>query len=104
MVTHEKLLHSLQQKYEQRLWYLEVIAVHPSLQSRGIGRKVMQCILEHAKGEPIYLECTQEENLGFYKKLGFSVIEEIVLSDDDCNDEDATVKYWAMIRTGDFVQ
>lgn len=104
MVTHEKLLHSLQQKYEQRLWYLEVIAVHPSLQSRGIGRKVMQCILEYAKGEPIYLECTQEGNLGFYKKLGFSVIEEIVLSDDDCNDEDATVKYWAMIRTGDFVQ
>lgn len=98
MSSHTKALDSLKRQYKQGLWYLEVIAVHPSLQSRGIGRNVMIWILENARNQPVYLECTQQGNIAFYESFGFRVIEEVELIDEESNDESATVKYWAMIR------
>lgn len=101
MSAHNTALETLQTKYKQGLWYLEVVAVHPSLQSRGIGQKAMRWILEHIRRQPIYLECTQEGNIGFYETFGFRVVEEVELTDQDPRGENATVKYWAMIRTGE---
>lgn len=98
MSSHTKSLSSLQRQYKQFLWYLEVIAVHPSLQSRGIGRNVMNGVLENVRNQPVYLECTQQGNIGFYESFGFRVIEEVELIDEESNNESATVKYWAMIR------
>ncbi|KAJ6015489.1 hypothetical protein N7540_010080 [Penicillium herquei] len=80
---------------KKSLWYLEVIAVHPSLQSRGIGGKVMRWILEHVEDQPIYLECTRRENIGFYESFGFEVVDEVELGD-----EEQKVSYWVMIRPG----
>lgn len=77
------------------MWYLEVIAVHPCLQSRGIGGGVMMCILEHVGDQPIYLECTRQENIGFYESFGFQVVGEVELQDEEQN-----LKFWAMIRLG----
>ncbi|KAJ5090616.1 hypothetical protein N7532_009300 [Penicillium argentinense] len=98
MAAHSKSMQFLQREYSGNLWYLEVVAVHPSLQSRGIGRGVMEEILEHIHRQPIYLECTREENLGFYQSLGFRLIEEVELTDDEVHDETGRVKYWAMMR------
>jgi ribosomal protein S18 acetylase RimI-like enzyme len=77
------------------MWYLEVIAVHPSLQARGIGGGVMNSILEHVKNQPIYLECTRQENIGFYESFGFQVVDEVELVDEEQN-----LKFWAMVRPG----
>lgn len=77
------------------MWYLEVVAVHPSLQSRGIGRGVMTFILEHVGDQPVYLECTRRENIGFYENFGFQVVDEVELLD-----EEQSLKFWAMVRPG----
>ncbi|KAJ5708345.1 Acyl-CoA N-acyltransferase [Penicillium malachiteum] len=80
---------------KKSLWYLEVIAVHPSLQFRGIGGKAMHWILEHVQEQPIYLECTRRENVGFYESFGFEVVDEVELVD-----EEQKMSYWVMVRPG----
>lgn len=93
--AHETSLLSLQTKYpRRRLWYLEVVAVHPALQSRGVGGGVIKWILEHIEHDSVYLECTRQENIKFYESFGFRVVEEVELADDE-----AKVKYWVMIRS-----
>lgn len=68
--------------------------MHPALQSRGVGGGVMKWILEHVEHDPVYLECTRQENIKFYESFGFRVVEEVELADDD-----AKVKYWVMISS-----
>lgn len=94
--ANKKGFKSAQAQYlEKRMWYLEVVAVHPSLQSRGIGGGVMMCILEHVGDQPVYLECTRRDNVGFYEKFGFQVVDEVELLDEEQN-----LKFWAMVRPG----
>ncbi|KAJ5564984.1 hypothetical protein N7513_001226 [Penicillium frequentans] len=94
--ANKKGLESAQAQYSKKtMWYLEVVAVHPSLQSRGIGGGVMMCILEHVGDQPVYLECTRRENIGFYENFGFQVVDEVELLDEEQN-----LKFWAMVRPG----
>ncbi|KAJ5892684.1 hypothetical protein N7504_009375 [Penicillium tannophilum] len=94
--ANKKGFKSAQAQYsKKRMWYLEVVAVHPCLQSRGIGGGVMMCILEHVGDQPVYLECTRRENIGFYEKFGFQLVDEVELLDEEQN-----LKFWAMIRPG----
>jgi ribosomal protein S18 acetylase RimI-like enzyme len=90
----------LRSRYEDtRLWYLEVVAVHPSLQSRGLGGSVMRWIIEYTQNQPIVLECTRESNVPFYERYGFKVVEEVELTDEPQPQESGgTVKYWVMVR------
>ncbi|KAJ5201927.1 uncharacterized protein N7498_006590 [Penicillium cinerascens] len=89
----------LQKQYSKReLWYLEVIAVHPALQSRGLGGGVMRWILEHVGNQPIYLECTRRDNVSFYEAFGFQIVEEVELVDDDDGEK---LAYWVMVRSQD---
>lgn len=84
------------------LWYLEVIAVHPLLQSRGLGGGVMRAILEQVAGSPIFLECTRQETIRFYEGFGFKTIEDVELTDTPLHaDEDGKLKYWVMVRETD---
>ncbi|RAL07397.1 GNAT family N-acetyltransferase [Aspergillus homomorphus CBS 101889] len=92
--SHEGSLNTIKTKYNTNdLWYLEVVAVHPSLQGRGLGRSAIQWVLNYVRDAPIFLECTAEQNVKFYEKLGFEVVEEVDLIDDG----DA-VKVWLMFR------
>ena len=97
---HEASLKLLEAIYpRQKLWYLEVVAVHPSLQSRGLGGGVMRWILEHVHGDPLYLECTREENVGFYESFGFRVVEEVELVEAS-QTEEHVFKHWVMVHPG----
>ncbi|KAJ5389629.1 uncharacterized protein N7496_000697 [Penicillium cataractarum] len=101
MEKHTSGKKALQARYPG-LWYLEVIAVHPSLQSRGLGGGVMKSILEKVAGNPIFLECTKQENVGFYEGFGFKTIEEVELTDTPAHEEEnGKLKYWVMIRETD---
>lgn len=101
MEKHTSGKKALQARYPS-LWYLEVIAVHPSLQSRGLGGGVMKAILEKVAGNPIFLECTKQENIGFYEGFGFKTIEEVELTDTPAHEEEnGKLKYWVMIRETD---
>ncbi|KAJ5679738.1 hypothetical protein N7462_007982 [Penicillium macrosclerotiorum] len=81
----------------KKVWYLEVIGIHPDMQGRGIGSKVMRKILEYAGTEPIVLECTKESNLSFYKKFGFEVFEEVQLKVTPREGESEAVRMWMML-------
>ena len=75
------------------LWYLEVVAVHPALQSRGLGAMAMRSIVEHVGDQPIYLECTREDNVRFYERGGFRVFDRV-----EMDDEGSTVVCWIMLK------
>jgi len=79
------------------VWYLEVVAVHPSLQGRGLGGEAMRFVLEETKGDPIVLECTEHSNVGFYEKLGFKCVEEVVLVDSSA-DTVEECRMWVMLK------
>lgn len=95
MNAHNNAIDKIKAQHVQNVWYLEVVAVHPSLQSRGLGAKVMQWILDFIEHDAIMLECTSESNMNFYKRFGFRVVEEVSLED-----EDGAVKCWMMLREG----
>ncbi len=75
-----------------RGWYLGVLGVEPSRQGRGLGRAVLQPVLEVADRDrlPATLETATPANLPFYRGLGFEV------SAEDRHAEGPQV--WAMTR------
>lgn len=59
--------------------HLTYLATHPEHQGGGIGASMIQPILERARtlAIPVYLECSNQENLGFYRQFGFRLIDNI---------------------------
>lgn len=62
-------------------WYLWGLGVEPSRQHQGLGGQLMQPILARADrdGLPCYLETTNEVNVPFYEKYGFTVVSDGVV-------------------------
>lgn len=56
-------------------WYLWALGVDPASQGQGIGRRLIQPVLNLADqmGVACYLETLAEENLPFYQKYGFEI-------------------------------
>lgn len=50
--------------------YVLDIWTHSAYRHQGIGRKIMQMLLENAPGQHVYLQT--DHAAGFYEKLGFS--------------------------------
>lgn len=61
-------------------WYLEFLATDSHLRGRGIGSRIIGPGLEQADeaGLPAYLESSKLENVPFYRRHGFEVVEELV--------------------------
>jgi GNAT superfamily N-acetyltransferase len=57
-------------------WYLMTLGVDPDRQGQGIGGRLLAPVLAEADatGRPCYLETTQEKNLPFYERHGFTVV------------------------------
>jgi len=64
-------------------WYLVLLAVDPTRQNEGIGSGLLTAGLERADagGYPVYLEATNPLNVPFYRRRGFEVRLEALLSD-----------------------
>jgi ribosomal protein S18 acetylase RimI-like enzyme len=62
-------------------WYLATLGTAVDQQGKGIGGALMRPVLEHcdAEGLPCYLESSKERNVPFYKRHGFSVVQEVAL-------------------------
>jgi ribosomal protein S18 acetylase RimI-like enzyme len=60
--------------------YLRVLGCEPDRQGQGIGSGLMQPMLDQcdARGEPAYLESSNERNVPLYRRHGFEVTKEIV--------------------------
>lgn len=56
--------------------YLWFLAAHPDAQRTGVGRALMERVLEEAdsRGIPAYLETTRPENVPYYRSHGFHVV------------------------------
>ena len=61
-------------------WYVMVVGVSPVAQGTGLGRALLQPIIDRAEaaGEPCYLETANGANVTFYERLGFERIADFV--------------------------
>jgi ribosomal protein S18 acetylase RimI-like enzyme len=77
-------------------WYLWGLGVEPLCQGRGIGSMLIRPVLQRADAGslPCYLETMNEQNVPFYQKHGFNVMDEEEVSSGD----GSRVHIWAMLR------
>jgi ribosomal protein S18 acetylase RimI-like enzyme len=75
-------------------WYLSVLGVTPSRQRSGIGRSLIEPMLERADadGVPSSLETFRADNVPYYERFGFEVTKE-----DDV--PGGGPHMWAMVRS-----
>lgn len=79
-------------------WYIEVVAVDPSYQRRRLGSQMVEHLVSLCpEGHPVYLECTDSKNVGFYEKHGFKVVTEVRLID-PLIESDQGVRLWLMAK------
>ena len=64
-------------------WYLALLSTDPGVQGRGLGTALMQPVLDRcdADGVPAYTETQKFENVAWYGRSGFEVIDEVRLPD-----------------------
>ncbi|MFT4799130.1 MAG: GNAT superfamily N-acetyltransferase [Candidatus Azotimanducaceae bacterium] len=78
-------LQELMASYRPRKDFLHLthIATLPEQQRSGIGAGLIEPMLEKAKALalPVYLECSNQDNLGFYRQFGFRLIDNISFKD-----------------------
>jgi ribosomal protein S18 acetylase RimI-like enzyme len=73
-------------------WYLQFIGVRPEAQGKGLGGDAVRAGLALAgeAGMPVYVEVMNPDNLGYYRHVGFQVIDEFDIPD-------AGPHVWAML-------
>jgi GNAT superfamily N-acetyltransferase len=59
-------------------WFLDLVAVAPAAQRRGLGRRLVTHGLELARadGYPAFLETGNPRNVPYYQSLGFRIVDE----------------------------
>ena len=62
-------------------YYLMIIGVHSDFQGKGIGSKLLDAIKEDCRNEycQLFLETETEENVNFYTKNGFQLLNQLSL-------------------------
>jgi len=77
-------------------WYLALLGVAPARQRQGIGGALLRPVLERADqaGLPCYLETFVFDNVPFYQRHGFRVVQVGI-------ELQSQVRYWAMKRGAD---
>lgn len=61
------------------LWYLSLLVVDPLIQRAGIGARLQQPIVAEADAQGIdcYLETQKGENVVYYRRFGYEVVDEL---------------------------
>ena len=59
-------------------WFLDLVAVAPAAQGRGLGRALVRHGLDRARSDgcPAFLETGTPGNIPFYQSLGFQIVDE----------------------------
>lgn len=75
-------------------YYLSALGVEPERQGTGIGTALMAPVLDRCdrEGVPAYLETATARNVLLYERVGFEVVEELIVPKTD-------VRGWLMRRT-----
>ncbi len=63
-------------------WYLELLGTVPEKQGKGLGGRVLAPVLERADAEgiPVWAWSSNRQNLAFYHRLGFDVVDELAFA------------------------
>lgn len=74
-------------------WHLAFLATDPAHQGRGIGRRLIEHILQRADadGTPVWLETSDPANVGLYEKFGFTTTAQI-------HGEAGLPTFWIMVH------
>ena len=61
------------------VWYLNLLVADPSAQRSGVGTKLQELVLERAdeEGVPAYLETQNPDNLPYYRRFGYELVQEL---------------------------
>ncbi|GAA5984965.1 hypothetical protein JCM10908_002468 [Rhodotorula pacifica] len=75
-------------------WNLHILSIDPAAQGSGIGKRLLQSVIDQAacEGVPVTLEST-ELGLGLYRSVGFQDFSDILIAE-----QDKTVKLWPMVH------
>jgi GNAT superfamily N-acetyltransferase len=62
-------------------WYLAIVGTDPEHQGRGLGAAVIRDVLSRCDGDGVgaYLESSKPENVPYYERFGFRVVDEVRL-------------------------
>lgn len=68
-----------QMHYRPPHWYLDVIGVDPAYHRQGVGKQLMQRLIEHSQHDrnPIWLETQTADNVPYYESFGFEVRQQL---------------------------
>lgn len=68
---------------EEPHWYLDLVGTRPERQGQGLGAALLQPVLDRCdeEGLPVWTYSSNRKNLAFYYRLGFDVLDEVVLID-----------------------
>jgi GNAT superfamily N-acetyltransferase len=85
--AHEKLMD------HRPHYYLWGLAVDPNQKRRGIGTALMKPCIDKADADekPVYLETHDEKNVGYYQRMGFSLVHTGKIQKYD-------LTFWCMVR------
>lgn len=76
-------------------WYLHIAGCDPAMQGKGLGGRAVRAGLERGAGRSTaYLETATERNLGFYRAIGFEII-------DEWHVPRGGPRFWSMLRPAD---
>jgi len=72
-------IHRAHHRMKEPHWYLSLLGADPAFQRSGAGTALLAPILERCdtEGMPAYLETQKEENVAWYDRSGFRVVEEL---------------------------
>jgi GNAT superfamily N-acetyltransferase len=72
-------IHRAHRRMTEPHWYLSLLGADPSCQRSGVGTALLAPILARCdtEGMPVYLETQREENVPWYHRSGFRVVEEV---------------------------
>lgn len=78
--------------FDEPHWYVFQLGVGDAYRGKGYGRLLLERVLEQADGDAVavYLETSNELNIGFYQRFGFEVRDEIAEPD--------RPSVWTMVR------
>lgn len=64
-------------------WYLDLVGTRPERQGEGIGARLLRPVLDRCdeQGLPVWTYSSNRQNLAFYHRLGFEVLDELVVVD-----------------------
>ena len=73
-------------------WHLQLVGCEPERQGTGLGAAVVRAGLVRIGSDAAYLETANERNLGFYRAMGFTLLQEWDIPEGGPH-------YWSMVRS-----